>query len=300
MAKRALITGVGGFLGSNLAVQLQAKGWTVWGSYHAKASGLKGVEERHLDICLPDEIQAVVAEAKPDAVFHLAALADPDACAADRAAARQINVQGAKLVAQAAQAAGAKLVFTSTDQTCDGSHPLATEDEPCDPPGSYGRSKLDAEPQVLDATDGRALVLRLALTYGWGRGGAKGRNFSEKWLRAILTGGRQVAFTDQFRTPIYVDDACEAMRLGVETGWSGRLNLAGPERNSRYEFALRLAAEFGFPAESVQAASAADVVFRDPRPSDSSLGIAKLQGLGFRPRGLAEGLKAMHLELEKL
>jgi dTDP-4-dehydrorhamnose reductase len=297
---RALVTGAGGFLGSNLAVLLRDQGWVVWGAHHSKAAGLKGVEERRLDICLPDAVTALVAEAKPDVVFHLAGLTKPDDCAADPPAARQINVQGAKLVAQAAAAAGARVVFTSTDQVCDGSRALSAEADPARPLGVYGRSKLDAEAAVLEATQGRALVLRLALTYGWGRGAAKGRNFCEQWLRLILTGGRVAAFTDQWRTPIYAEDACLALLAGATQGWDGVLNLAGPERSNRYDFAVQLAAEFGFPVEAVQASSASDVVFRDPRPADASLSITRLQGLGFEPRGVGAGLKSMHAALENL
>ena len=300
MPQRALITGVGGFLGSNLAVHLQRRGWTVWGSYHAKPSGLPGLQERRLDVCLPDAVAAVVAEAAPDVVFHLAALAEPDVCATDVPATRQINVQAAKLVAQAAATHGARFVFTSTDQVCDGSRALADEDAPARPLGVYGASKRDAEAAVLEATAGRALVLRLALTYGWGRGSAKGRNFAEKWLRTLLTSGRQVAFTDQWRSPLYAEDACLGLARGAEEGWSGLLNLAGPERLTRHDFGLRLAREFGFPAEAVQAASAKDVVFKDPRPSDASLSIDRLRAKGFVPRGVDEGLKVMHQDLEKL
>ena len=297
---RALVTGVGGFLGSNLAALLRDKDWTVWGAHYSKAPGLKGVEERHLDICLPDAVEALVAEAKPDVVFHLAGMAKPDDCAADAPSARQINVQGAKLVAQAAAAAGARLLFTSTDQVHDGSRALSSEMDPARPLGVYGRSKLDAEAAVLEATGGKALVLRLALTYGWGRGAAKGRNFAEQWLRQILTGGRVVAFTDQWRTPIYAEDACAGMLAGATQGWEGVLNLAGPERGTRHDFAAQLAKEFGFPEGAVQAASASDVVFRDPRPADASLSITRLQGLGFEPRGVSAGLKAMHTALEHL
>jgi dTDP-4-dehydrorhamnose reductase len=298
-APHALITGIGGFLGSNLAAHLQQHGWSVYGGYHSKASGLKGVQERPLDVCLPAAISEAVAWAQPTAVFHLAAMADPDACAADPPATRQINVQGAKLMAAAAAQAGARFVFPSTDQVCDGSRAMADELALAKPLGVYGASKRDAEAAVFEAAP-QALVVRLALTYGWGRGSAKGRNFSEKWLRTILTGGRQAAFTDQWRTPIYAEDACEALRMGADKGWTGLLNLAGPDRMNRYDFAVRLAKEFGFPEGSVQAASAKDVVFKDPRPDDSSLSTDKLRALGLQPRGVDAGLKAMHRALENL
>jgi len=298
-SKRALVTGVGGFLGSGLALHLRRVGWTVWGSWHGRDPGLPGIEARHLDVCVPRDVEALVAEARPDMVFHLAAIADPDACAADEPATRQINVQGAKIVAQAARRASAGLIFTSTDQVFDGSRPLWTEDGPAEPVGVYGRSKRDAERVVLEAHPA-ALAARLALTYGWGRGSARGRNFSEKWLRTFLTSGRVQAFTDQWRTPIWGGDACEALLQAAERGWTGTLNVAGPERLTRHDFAVRLALEFGFPAGAVQAASLRDVVFRDPRPADASLDTARLVSLGFAPRGVDAGLKAMHQELETL
>jgi dTDP-4-dehydrorhamnose reductase len=298
--RRALITGLGGFLGSNLAVHLARRAWTVWGSWHANDPGLAGVEARRLDVCIPAEVGRLVEESKPDVVFHLAAVANPDACADDEPAARQINVQGAKIVALAARKAGARMVFTSTDQVFDGTRGLWRETDGPGPLGAYGRSKRDAEKAVLEASDGEALVVRLALTYGWGRGGARGRNFAEQWLKTLLTGGSVRAFTDQWRTPIYGEDACEALRLGADQGWKGLLHVAGPERATRHDFAVRLAREFGFPAEGMRAASLNDTVFRDPRPADASLDTAKLRALGFSPRGLDGGLKAMHLELEKL
>jgi len=300
MAKRAFISGLSGFLGSSLSAHLMGQGWTVWGSYKEREPKLKGVEARHLDICLPDAWARAMDESKPDVVFHLAAQADPDTCAADVAATRQINVQGARLAAQAAAAAGAKIIFTSTDQVHDGSRALSSETDAANPLGVYGRSKLDAEGLVLAESEAKPLVIRLALTYGWGRGAARGRNFAEKWLRTLLTGNRLAAFTDQFRTPIYGGDACEALRLGAEQDWQGLLNVAGPERASRYEFGLKLAKEFSLPEALVQATSADDVVFRDRRPPDSSLGITKLRALGFEPRPLDPGLKALHTELETI
>jgi len=233
-------------------------------------------------------------------VYHLAAIASPDACAEDPPAARHINVQGAKIVAQAAAKAGARVVFASTDQVFDGARGRYTEADPAAPLGVYGKSKSDAEAVVREAAGPDALIVRLALTYGWGRGGARGRNFSEQWLRTLLMGGRIRGFTDQWRTPIYAADACEALRLAYEKGWRGILNVGGPERATRHDFAVRLATEFRFPAEAVQAASLNDVVFRDPRPPDASLDISRLRALGFEPRGLDRGLADMHADLEKL
>jgi dTDP-4-dehydrorhamnose reductase len=296
---KAFITGLGGFLGSNLAPHLRDAGWDVDGSWHSKDPGLKGLPGQSLDICVEQAVDAALARSKPDWVFHLAAMAEPDACAADIPATRQINVQGAKIVAQAARRHGARVAFLSTDQVFDGSKSHFSEDDAPKPLGVYGKSKHDAEAVVAEAVP-NALIVRLALTYGWGRHGARGRNFSEKWIRSWLTGGRVSGFTDQFRTPVYAPDACEALRIAAQQSREGLLHLAGPERLSRHDFAVRLCREFKFPPEGVQAASMTDVVFRDPRPSDASLSIERLKGLGYTPRDVDRGLKAMHEDLERI
>lgn len=295
---RILITGVSGFLGSNLALHFQREGYSVWGTHHSRANSFKDVQARVLDICVPDEIARVLDECKPDAVIHAAAMAAPDDCAADIPATRQINVQGAKLVAAACAQRGIKLIFTSTDLVFDGQKPFQGEKDVTHPLGVYGKSKVDAEAEVLMSTGARPLVTRMSLMYGWGRGTAKGRNLAEKWLKTLLTGGRAQSFTDQFRCALYVEDACIGLRSVLEKGLQGIVHIAGSERVSRYDLAVALAKAFSLPAEAILAGSAQDVVFRDPRPLDLTLSIERLKTeTGFTPRGMLAGVEEMHQDL---
>ena len=297
-SKRILITGASGFLGGNLALHFQREGWITWGAHHAHAAAFKDIQARVLDICLPDAIARILDEAKPDAVIHAAAMAAPDDCAADIPATRQINVQGPKLLATACAQRGIKLVFISTDLVFSGDKAFQIENDQPRPLGVYGKSKVDAEKEVLAATASKPLVARLPLLYGWGRGPAKGRNFAEQWLRLLLTGGRVQAFNDQFRTPLYVEDAAIGLRLCLEKNLEGIVHIAGPERVSRYDLGVKLAQVFSLPVESVLASSVNDVVYRDPRPSDVTLSINHLrESTGFSPRGLADGIEEMHQDL---
>jgi dTDP-4-dehydrorhamnose reductase len=296
--KRVLITGASGFLGGNLALQFQRQGWTVWGTHHAHAAAFKDIQERVLDICVPEAIARVLDEAKPDAVIHTAAMAAPDDCAADVPATRQINVQGPKLLAGACAQRGIKLLFTSTDQVFSGAKAFQVEDDTVQPLGVYGKSKVDAEKEILSASAARPLVVRLPLMYGWGRGPAKGRNFAEKWLRTLLTGGKIQAFTDQWRTPLYVEDAATALRLLLEADLQGTVHVAGPDRVNRYELGVQLARAFSLPESGILASSVNDTVYRDPRPADVSLSIERLrQATGFTPLGMAAGVEEMHQDL---
>ena len=106
------------------------------------------------------------------------------------------------------------------------------------------------------------------------------------------------AFNDQFRTPLYVEDAAIGLRLCLEKNLEGTVHIAGPERVSRYDLGVKLAQSFSLPVESVLATSVNDVVYRDPRPSDVTLSINHLkESTNFSPRGLADGIEEMHQDL---
>jgi dTDP-4-dehydrorhamnose reductase len=297
--KTVLVTGASGFLGSNLALHCASEGYSVWGSYLSQPFELKGVTPRKLDVCRPDMIKALLDEAKPDFVFHLAAMSKPDDCAKDPAAARQINVQGSKLLAEACAQSGAKLVFSSSDLVFDGSKPMAKEEDEARPLGAYGKSKLDAEKAILAVEGARAAAVRTVLMYGWGR--AQGRSFAENWIKSLLTQQPLKTFSDQYRCPVLADDLCSALLDIAEKDLRGVFHAAGPERMNRYDFAKKLALEFALDPNLVQATSVKDFFFDDPRPAEATLSIAKLKAaIGYNPLGVDAGLKRMHEKLHTL
>jgi len=77
---RAFITGIAGFAGSHLADLLLSEGIEVWGTVHSpeRASNIEHCRDRlNLSVCdIADKaaLSGALSEAKPDWVFHLAAL----------------------------------------------------------------------------------------------------------------------------------------------------------------------------------------------------------------------------------
>lgn len=77
--KRALLTGITGFIGLNLGKALLEDGWDVYGIVR-ETSNLERVEQELGDkvkLLVHDknnDLNAIVAEAKPDVVFHLASV----------------------------------------------------------------------------------------------------------------------------------------------------------------------------------------------------------------------------------
>ena len=109
---RILITGVAGFIGSNLADRLLKEGYSVLGidnlSYGIREQVPDGVEFHKLDVRSKD-IYPVFSKA--DAVFHLAAKNSLLDCQNDPVETMDVNVTGTANVFEAAKRAGIKKVI---------------------------------------------------------------------------------------------------------------------------------------------------------------------------------------------
>jgi UDP-glucose 4-epimerase len=110
--RRVLVTGVAGFIGSNLAVRLLAEGYAVVGIDDLS----QGVRSR----CRPASSSTSSTSARPaieplfrgvDAVFHLAAKNCISDCQLEPVAAASINVVGTVNVFEAARQAGVQRVI---------------------------------------------------------------------------------------------------------------------------------------------------------------------------------------------
>ncbi len=155
---RILVTGAGGLLGSEFRARIPASG-------HHLALAPTHAE---LDVTEPTAVARAVAASRPDAVLHCAALARVDRAEAEPEAAYRVNRDGARIVAEAAAGAGARMVYMSTDYVFDGAerapYPPAHRRRPL---SVYARSKAEGEDAVL-AVAPAALVVRLSWLFGGG------------------------------------------------------------------------------------------------------------------------------------
>jgi GDP-4-dehydro-6-deoxy-D-mannose reductase len=147
--KRALITGLTGFVGRHLRALLEAEGWTVQGTCFPERAEEPGCVF-FLDLCSEADILGAVRDARPDAVVHLAAVSNVQRSWEQRTETLETNLMGTHHLLEAVRSEAPKarvLVVSSSDVY--GIHGLRDarlrEDHPTQAVSPYGFTKICAE-----------------------------------------------------------------------------------------------------------------------------------------------------------
>jgi UDP-glucose 4-epimerase len=143
MRKRILITGVAGFVGSNLARHLLDRDYAVIGVDNLAAGTLENIDSR-VELHRLDIRDSKIASHFPhlDAVFHLAAKCSLTDCLNNPLEAASVNVMGTVNVLEAARMANVpKLIYADTSAEYEGVSEFPTGENKVSPIGVYAASK---------------------------------------------------------------------------------------------------------------------------------------------------------------
>ncbi len=215
-------------------------------------------------------------EVRPQVVIHTAALASLDECQRHPRLARQINVDSTRQLVERAEQAGARFLFISTDIVFDGEKGNYREEDPPNPLNVYGRTKAEAERWVLE-NHSNALVIRPALFYGKSLNGRG--SFTEIMFEKLQQGEEVKLFTDEYRTPVLVNDLSRAVWELAFHEYRGILHLGGSQRLSRYEMGRLLCEMYRFSPDLLIPTLSRETRFVAPRPLDVSLDISRARRL---------------------
>jgi nucleoside-diphosphate-sugar epimerase len=231
---RIVVTGVAGFIGSNLAEALIDRGHEVVGldafiDYYPKAvkqANLAGLAEtpafRFGEIDLrTDDLDPWLEGA--DAIVHEAAMAGLMRSWTDLELYASCNILASNRLIEAARRAGARrLVFASTSSVY-GTEAVGDEDRPLEPSSPYGITKLAAEKLVLAHTALNGLpatIVRYFSIYGPRQ---RPDMAYHRFIEAMLDGQPITVYGDgeQTRSNTYIDDAVTGTILALERGEIG-------------------------------------------------------------------------------
>ncbi len=300
---RALVTGGAGFIGSNLVDALVGRGDEVTviddlstgrreNLGGALAGGARLVEA---DVRDADAIRDLAEDARPEAVFHLAAQIDVRKSVADPALDARVNVEGTIAMLEAARSAGARrFVNTSTGGAIYGEGRIvpAPEDHPVAPEAPYGQSKFAAE-GYCDLFNRLHGVSTVSLRYG-NVYGPRQDPLGEAGVVAIFcgrlrAGERPIVFGDglQVRDYVHVDDVVAANLAAAGSDATGAFNIGTGRETSVLDLVEVLAPHATAPFDPEHQPERPGEVRRIALDATRAR-----EELGWEPRvGLADGIE---------
>ena len=199
-----------------------------------------------LDITSAEAVNAFVDANAVSLIVNCAAYTNVDRAESEEDIALRINADAVRNLAEAMKRVDGVLVHISTDYVFGGNlnNIPCTEDEPVNPTGAYGRTKLAGEQAAAIC---RHLIFRTAWLYS-----EYGKNFLLTMLNLTATKPELKVVFDQVGTPTYAGDLARAIFDIVENGTyvdhEGIYNFSNEGVCSWFDFAKEIARQSGHTA----------------------------------------------------
>ena len=248
------VLGAGGMLGHDVMLAAENEGHEVQGYDHSE-----------VDITDAGQVSRRLRLDRPDAVVNCAAWTDVDGAEDEPEGALAVNGTGAGIVAEAAAAVDAKVLYVTSDYVFDGSKTTPyVETDQTGPISSYGTSKLAGEVATLNANR-RSFVVRSSWLFG-----INGGNFVDTMIRLGSTQKQVLVVRDQIGCPTYTWHLAYGLVRLLDSDAYGIHHMAGGGSCSWYNFAKEI---FRLSKMEVTTLSATTEMFnaKAPRPAWSVL-----------------------------
>lgn len=255
-----LVTGANGQLGNEMRIV-------------AKSSNDNYIftDVAELDITNTDAVVKMVKENDIKAIVNCAAYTNVDKAESDKDFAELLNAVAVRNLADAMKATDGVLIHVSTDYVFGGAkgNTPRTEDEPANPTGVYGLTKLHGEHAIAESGC-HAIIIRTAWLYS-----EFGKNFVKTMLNLTSTKPQLKVVFDQCGTPTYAYDLAEAIFDILESrkyeGYEGIYHFSNEGVCSWYDFTKMIAEYTGNTTCDIQPCHSNEFPSPVVRPSYSVL-----------------------------
>ncbi len=250
--------GASGFLGGELSDFFKNKDKEVFGTcFFDEKQGLITV-----DLTKEGELKRIIDEIEPDIIINalnLGGFLDPNP--------KQTRRVNFGVNQELSRIFDKKIVAFSTDNVFDGKKGDYIETDEPNPLNNYGKTKQLGEKALLDSNKD-VLVLRMCILYN-----DKIKGYV-KFVYDSLKEGKEIeAWEDIIACPTHTEDVCLCLSGLLEENASGIYHVAGQEKMSRYEFALKIAEYFNLNKSLIKHPN---YIGEIKRPKDTSLSSIKL------------------------
>lgn len=217
-----LLLGANGQVGRELQLTLPALGPLQPATRNGRLHDGSACE--NVDLTNARALTALLDRLQPRLIVNAAAYTAVDRAEDEEPLARRVNGEAPATLGTWAARHAVPVVHYSTDYVFNGSGSRPwREDDPVEPLGAYGRSKLEGE-RALAASGAPHLILRTAWVYA-----AHGHNFLRTMLRLGAERDRLTVVDDQHGSPTPAP-LIASTTAAVLTRW---LALDGPQRRER-------------------------------------------------------------------
>lgn len=203
-----------------------------------------------LDITSRNDVRSFVDQHSINLVVNCAAYTNVDRAESEESVAYGVNAEAVGYLAEAMKAVDGTLIHVSTDYVFGGNrnNTPCREDEPENPTGAYGRTKMEGERKAQTC---RHIILRTAWLYS-----EYGKNFLLTMLSLTASKPDLKVVFDQVGTPTYAGDLAKAIFDIVEEGsflnHQGVYHFSNEGVCSWYDFAKTIALLSGHNGCNIQ------------------------------------------------
>lgn len=230
-----------------------------------------------LDITNAMAVETIVNDHDIKAIINCAAYTNVDKAEDDYDFAELLNATAVKNLAQAIKKNDGILIHVSTDYVFGGTknNTPCSEDEPANPTGVYGITKLHGEQSIIE-TGCKHLIIRTAWLYS-----EFGKNFVKTMLNLTATKPNLNVVFDQVGSPTYAYDLAQAIFNIVENrkyeGQDGIYHYSNEGVCSWYDFTKMIAEYAGHTDCDIQPCHSDEFPSKVVRPSYSVLDKTKIK-----------------------
>jgi dTDP-4-dehydrorhamnose reductase len=272
MKSKLLVLGGSGLVGSTF-INTSKTDYDIIFSYNNNKIKIPNTQSFQINLLNDDKIEKIIENYNPDIVLHTIAHSSVDLCETDHNVADKLHVDATKKITNACASINSKLIFLSTDAVFEGElNKQYCEDDIPNPVNYYGKTKLEAEKIVLNASSNN-VVLRTSVIYGWHE-----KSRFTNWILDYLKDGKSVdPFSDQFNTPTLIDDLVKVILKIIDKDISGLYHATGKTCLNRYQFAILLAKRFSYDVSLIHSVTKLEKKQNAPRPISTCLDSIKLE-----------------------
>jgi dTDP-4-dehydrorhamnose reductase len=259
----------------------------------------EGYVYAELDILDPGQARNVIAQYKPDAIIHTAAMTNVDTCEQQQELAQALNVDSVNTLIAICETLNIQLIHLSTDFIFDGEDGPYEESAKPAPLSFYGKTKVEAE-ESLQKSHCKWAIVRTILVYGIVKD--MSRSNIVLWAKNALEKGEPLNIVnDQWRMPTLAEDLAAACLKAIEREATGIYHISGKDMMSISELVSRVADHYGLDKSLINEVSSTTLAQSAGRPKRTGFILDKaMRDLDYQPHSFEAGMVILDRQMTKL